>query len=100
MQGISLDMYYQFTHTTEQDLHAQMEKDAYKNVLYRLMMEEIMNLEKIEVSEKEADEEAQKLADKYQMAKDEFLKLFGGIEMVQYDLEMRKVIDLLKENNK
>lgn len=100
MQGISLDIYYQFTHTTEADLRNQMEKEAYKNVLYRLMMEEIMNLEKIEVSEEEASKEADSLAEKYQMKKEEFLKLFGGIEMIQYDLEMRKVVDFLKENNK
>ena len=64
------------------------------------MLEEIMNLEKIEVSEKEANEEADKLAKNYQMEKEEFLKQFGGIEMIQYDLEMRKVIELLKELNK
>ena len=34
------------------------------------------------------------------MKKDEFLKQFGGIEMIQYDLEMRKVIETLKELNK
>ena len=100
MQGISLDMYYQFTKTTEQDLRNQMEKDAYQNVLYRLMLEEILNMEKIEVSNEEADKEAEELAKKYQMPKEEFLKAFGGIEMVQYDLEMRKLVELLKEYNK
>src|SRR5699024_10485957 len=50
MQGISLDLYYQFTNSTEADLKVQLEKEAYSNVLYRLMLEEIMNLEKIEVS--------------------------------------------------
>ena len=34
------------------------------------------------------------------MEKDEFLAQFGGIEMIQYDLEMRKAIELLKELNK
>ena len=47
MQGISLELYYQFTQSTEADLKAQLEKEAYSNVLYRLMLEEIMNLEKI-----------------------------------------------------
>ena len=27
------------------------------------------------------------------------LKLFGGVEMVEYDLKMRKALDLLKANN-
>lgn len=100
MQGISLDIYYQFTKSSEEDLRKQMDKEAYQNVLYRLMLEEIMNLEKIEVSQEEASKEAEELAEKYKMDKEDFLKQFGGLEMIQYDLEMHKVIDLLKELNK
>ena len=100
MQGISLDLYYQFTNSTEKDLKAQLEKEAYSNVLYRLMLEEIMNLEEIVVSEEEADAEATKLAEKYQMEKADFLNHFGGLDMIQYDLEMRKTIEKLKELNK
>ena len=73
---------------------------ADNNVLYRLMLEEIMNIEKIEVSEEEANKEAEELAKKYKMKKEEFLEQLGGVEMVQYDLEMRKVVELLKEANK
>lgn len=100
MQGISLDLYYQFTQSNEEALRSQMEKEAFDNVLYRLMLEEIMNLEKVEVSLEEANKEALELAKKYQMDKEDFLKEFGGIEMIQYDLEMRKVVELLKEYNK
>ena len=100
MQGISLELYYQFTGSTEADLIAQVEKEAYSNVLYRLMLEEIMTLEKIEVTEEEANKEAEELAAKYQVEKNEFLSQFGGIEMIQYDLEMRKTVELLKELNK
>ena len=67
MQGISLDIYYQFTKSSEEDLRKQMDKEAYQNVLYRLMLEEIMNLEKIEVSQEEASKEAEELAKKYKM---------------------------------
>ena len=100
MQGISLDLYYQFTQSNEETLRSQMEKEAYNNVLYRLMLEQIMTEEKIEVTKEEAEKEAEELAKKYQMDKDEFLKQFGGIDMVQYDLEVRKTIELLKELNK
>ena len=100
MQGISLDLYYKFTNSKEEDLKAQLEKEAYSNVLYRLMLEEIMNLEKIEVSKEEAEKEAEELAKKYQMDKSQLLEQFGGIDMIQYDLEMRKTIELLKELNK
>ncbi len=100
MQGISMELYYQITKSTEKDLRSKLEKEAFSHVLYRLMLEEIMNLEKIEVSNLEAEEEAKKLADKYQMNEQEFLQNFGGIDMVQYDLEMRKTIEFLKEKNK
>lgn len=100
MQGISLELYYQFTKTTEKDLKAQLEKEAYSHVLYRLMLEEIAKLENIIVTEEEAEKEAQDLADKYKMAKEEFLKNFGGLDMIKYDLEVRKVIEFLKNENK
>ena len=100
MQGISLDLYYQFTNSKEEDLRNQMEKDAYNNVLYRLMLEEIVALEKIEISEEDAEKEAESLAAKYQMSKEDFIKDFGGLELIKYDLEMRKVMEALKELNK
>ena len=100
MQGLSLDMYYQFTGSSEEQLRNQMEKEAYSNVLYRLMLEEVAKLESIAVTEEEADKEATDLATKYQMEKEDFLKQFGGLEMIQYDLEMRKTVDKLKELNK
>ena len=59
-----------------------------------------MNLEEIVVSEEEADAEATNLAEKYQMEKADFLNHFGGLDMIQYDLEMRKTIEKLKELNK
>ena len=99
-QGISLDLYYKFTNSTDKDLKAQMEKEAYNNVLYRLMLDEVMDIEKVEVTLEEAEKEVEKLADKYEMKKEDFLKEFGGIELIKYDLKMRQVIDLLKEYNK
>ena len=100
MQGISLDLYYQLTKTSEKDLREQIGKESAKNVKYRLMLEEISTMEKVEITEEDANKEAEELAKKYGMEKDEFLKNFGGIEMVQYDMEIRKVIDILKEGNK
>ena len=100
MQGISLEMYYEFTKSTEKDLRAQMEKEAYSHVLYRLMLEELLELEKVEVTDEEVEKEIEETSKKYQMKKDEFVKAFGGQDMVKYDLEIRKVIELLKEYNK
>ena len=100
MQGLSLDIYYQFTQSDEKALRDQMEKDAYSHVLYRLILEEIVKLEKVEVKDDEVDKEVKEISEKYQTTEEELLKMFGGKEMIKYDLEMRKVIDLLKEANK
>ena len=100
MQGISLDLYYEFTKTTHEDLHKQMEGEARKNVLYRLILEELVKIEKVEVTLEDGEAEADKLALKYNMKKEDLLKEFGGLEMIMYDLEVRKVFDKLKEYNK
>ena len=100
MQGISLDLYYQFTKTTHEDLHKQMEPEAYKNVLYRLILEKLVSLENVEVTLEEGEEEATRLAAKYGMEVDKFKEQFGGLDMIMYDLEIRRVFDKLKEYNK
>ncbi len=100
MQGLSLDMYYQFTNSDHQALHAQMEKEAYQHILYRLTLEEIMKLENVTVTDKEVKEEIKSLTEKYSMKEEEILKAIGSEDMIKYDLEMRKVIEILKEANK
>ena len=99
MQGLTLEQFYKFTNSDEQALRNQMHEEAEKRVLSRFMLEEVAKAEKIDITDKEAEEEAQKLAEKYQMEKDEFLKMFGGLDMIKYDQKMRKAIEVLKENN-
>lgn len=99
MQGITLEQFYQFTNSDEAALKEQMKEEAEKRVASRLLLEAIKVEEKIEITDKDAEQEADNLAKKYNMEKEEFLKLFGGIEMVKYDMEMRRAIEILKENN-
>ena len=100
MQGVSLDLYYEFTKTTHEDLHNQMEKEAYRNVLYRLILEKLVSLENIEVTEEDGKKELADMAKKYNMKEEDLLKEMGGMDMIMYDLEIRKVFDKLKEYNK
>lgn len=97
MQGITLEMFYQFTNSDEKALKDQLHGEAEKNVKYRLMLEAIAEKENIQISDEEASKEAEDLAIKYAMNKDEFLKLFGGLEMVKYDLSMKRAIEILKK---
>ncbi len=99
MQGITLEQFYQFTNSDEKALKDQMNPEALKRIKERLLLEEIKKAENIEVTEAEAIKESEDLAKKYNMDKEEFLKLFGGVEMVKYDLEMRKALEILKDNN-
>lgn len=101
MQGLSLEVFYEMTKSTEEDLKKQMKPEAEKHVLYRIILEKVKELEKVNVSIKEAEKEAADLAKKYNVEKDEFLKMYGGIEMLKYELEVKKVLDILmKENEK
>lgn len=99
MQGLSLEQYFEFSNTTIEDLENMMKDEAEKRVRYRYFLEKIAEAEKIEIADKDADEEAEKLAENYGMKKDEFVQAFGGIDMIKYDLKMRKAMEVLKENN-
>ena len=98
MQGLTLEQFFQFTNSDEQALMDQMNPEAKKRVESRLMLEAIVKAEKLEVSDKEAEKEAEELSAKYQMKKDEFLNAFGGLDMIKYDLTMKAAIELLKGN--
>ena len=101
MQGLSLEVFYEMTKSTEEDLKNQMREEAEKHVLYRIILEKVKELEKVDVSLEEAEKEAEELAKKYNVEKDEFLKMYGNIEMLKYELEVKKVLDILmKENEK
>jgi len=99
-QGISIDLYYQVTKTTEEDLRNQLEPEAFKNVLYRLILEEIIKLENITITDEEVKEEISKMASKYNAKEEEIIKELGGEEMIKYDLEARHAFDKLAEYNK
>ncbi len=99
MQGASLDVYLNMTHSTLDDLKNQMHDEAKNHVMFRLVLDKIKELEHIEVTEEEAKKEAEETAKKYNVETEEFLKMIGGLDMITYDLQMRKVINFLKENN-
>ena len=98
MQGITLQQFYQFTNSDETALKDQMQPEAVNRVKFRLMLEEIAKAEKIEIDDETAEQEAEKLAKKYQMEKDEFLNNFGGLDMIKYDYQMRQAIEILKQD--
>ena len=97
MQGINLEMFFKYTNSDENQLREQMRNDAETRVKYRFMLDEIANLEKIEISDKEANEEAEKQAKRYNVSKDEFLSQIGGLEVLKSDLRIGKAIEVIKK---
>ena len=97
MQGITLEMFYQFTNSDEHALIEQMTPEAEKRVKYRFILEEIVKLENIEISDKEAEEHAEEIAKQYNMKKEDLLKEYGGIQMLKYDMQMQKALDVIKD---
>ena len=96
MQGIDLDTYYKFTNSNESMLREQMRNEADKRVKYRLMLEEIVKLEKIKVTDEEIDKELNEMAKQYNMSEEEVLKHMGSKDVLKYEIEMQKAIDVLK----
>ena len=99
-QGVSLDLYYSLTKSTEKDLREQVEKEAFKNVLYRLILEELVKILEITVTDEEANEELEKMAKQYNATKEDIQKELGGMDMIKYDIEIRKAFAKLEELNK
>lgn len=100
MQGISLDVFYEMAKTNEEALREQMREEAEKHVLYRMILGKITELEKVEVTDKEAEEEADNLAKRYAVSREEFFNMYGNIEMLKNELQMKKVFEILEKENK
>lgn len=101
MQGISLDLYYQFSGQTEEDLHEQFREDAETRVRISLTLEAIAKAENIEVTQEDIDKELEKMADQFKMDKEKIITALGGTtEMLENDIRNQKTVEFLVENAK
>ncbi|MFC4409865.1 trigger factor [Chungangia koreensis] len=99
-QGMNLDLYYQFSGQTHEDLHKQFHEDAEKRVRVSLTLEAIAEAENIEVTEEEINEELNNMSSQFNMTIDQIKAALGGVSMLENDLRMQKTIDFLAENAK
>ncbi|MGM0212993.1 trigger factor [Enterococcus sp. AZ109] len=93
-QGISPEMYYQLTGSTEADLHTQFEGEAEGRVKTNLVMEAIVEAEKIEASTEDVEKEIKELAGMYQMPEDQIRKVLTE-DMLEHDIKMKKAVELV-----
>lgn len=96
MQGLNLEHYYQFTGLTHEKLHEQMEPEATKRIKYRYLLEKVAEVENIEITDEEADKQADEMATNYGISKEELLKAYGSLEVIKYDIKMRNAIEIIK----
>ncbi|MCJ0537307.1 trigger factor [Enterococcus cecorum] len=93
-QGISPEMYYQLTNSTEADLHKQFEQDAELRVKTNLVIEAIVKAENLEATEEEIEKEIAELAETYNMPVEQVKRLLTT-DMLSHDITMKKAIDLV-----
>lgn len=102
MQGLSVDQYMQFTGMNQEQLIAQMKPQAEKKIKSRLVLEAVVDAEKITATEAEFEEELQKMADGYQMELAKVKEIIGDTEKEQImkDLAVAKAVDFVTDNAK
>ncbi|WP_017472746.1 trigger factor [Amphibacillus jilinensis] len=99
-QGMTLDMYFQFSGQDEDALKEQMKEDASKRVQTNLVLEAIADVENVEVTEEDVNEELKTMAEMYQIEIEQLTQMLGGnTDSIKEDLKFKKAIDFLVEHS-
>lgn len=100
MQGMNLDLYYQFSGQDENALRGQMKEEAATRVKVNLTLEAIAKAENLEATDEDVNAELEKMAGMYNMSVDAIKQALGGVEGIKAELKFKKAIDFLVENKK
>ena len=98
-QGISPEMYFQITGTTQEDLHKQYEADADKRVKTNLVIEAVAATEGFDATEEEIQKEINDLAAEYNMEVSQVSALLSP-EMLKHDITMKKAVEVITSTAK
>lgn len=98
-QGISPEMYFQITGTTQEDLHKQYEADADKRVKTNLVIEAVATAEGFDATEEEIQKEINDLAAEYNMEVSQVSALLSP-EMLKHDITMKKAVEVITSTAK
>ena len=96
-QGLTMEQYMQFTGMTADRLKEEIRPQAEKRIRTRLVLEAVVEAEKLEASEDAVEAEIRKMADNYKMEPDRAKELLGeeGIRRMKEDLAVQEAIDFL-----
>ncbi|MFZ7945594.1 MULTISPECIES: trigger factor [Bacillaceae] len=100
MQGMNLELYFQFSGQDENALREQMKEEAGKRVKINLTLEAIAKAENLEVTEEDVNAELEKMAGTYNMPVDTITQALGGLDGIKADLKLQKAVNFLVENKK
>ncbi|MBI0576538.1 trigger factor [Neobacillus cucumis] len=100
MQGMNLELYFQFSGQDENALREQMKEEAEKRVRVNLTLEAIAKAENLEATDEDVNAELEKMAGMYNMTVDNIKAALGGVEGIKADLQLKKAVDFLVENKK
>ncbi|VUW95638.1 Trigger factor [Streptococcus constellatus] len=98
-QGISPDMYFQITGTTQEDLHKQHEADAEKRTKTNLVIEAVAKAEGFEASDEDIEAEIASLAADYSMEVERVRQLLSA-DMLKHDIIIKKAVELITSTAK
>lgn len=93
-QGISPELYYQISGTTEADLHKQFEGEAETRVKTNLVIEAIVEAEKFDVTDEDIQAEIDDLASQYNMEASAVRNALSD-EMLTHDIKMKRAVDAI-----
>ncbi|WP_332647086.1 trigger factor [Lysinibacillus sp. 54212] len=100
MQGMNLDLYYQFSGQNEEALREQMQADAENRVRVSLTLEAIAAAENVQVSEEDMTAELDSMAGQFNMTVEQIKTALGGTAVLENDIRTKKTVELLVENAK
>lgn len=100
MQGMNLELYFQFSGQNEEALRTQMNDDAQNRVRVSLVLEAIGKAENVEVAEEDINAELEKMSEQFGMDVEQIKKTLGGTSVLENDLRFTKTVELLVENAK
>jgi trigger factor len=103
MQGMNLELYFQFSGQNESVLREQMKGDAEKRVRNNLVLEAIAKAENIQVTDEEVNAELETLAKAYNRPAEELREIFtrnGNLDNLKEDIAVRSTVKFLLENSK
>ncbi|MVX58642.1 trigger factor [Streptococcus danieliae] len=93
-QGISPEMYFQITGTTQDDLHKQYEAEAESRTKTNLVIEAIAKAEGFEASDEEINKEIEDLAAAYNMEVEQVRSLLST-DLLKHDITVKKAVELI-----